>query len=100
MDWIWSERPPFIMELGQSTSIEDRMSGLFATEPLLLRRVGNARILHLFPCLLAPAHSRFRVGIPWIRHRIVVMRRRFESRALRYGQRLGVDVIRLPVEIV
>jgi hypothetical protein len=26
--------PPVIMELGQSTSIEDQMSGLFATEPL------------------------------------------------------------------
>jgi Transposase DDE domain len=31
---LLSELPPVIIELGQSISIEDKMSGLFATEPL------------------------------------------------------------------
>src|SRR5262245_35002890 len=34
MDWIWSEQPPVKMELGQSTNIEDRVVGLFATKPV------------------------------------------------------------------
>src|SRR5262249_25477794 len=33
MDWFWSEQSPVIMEWGQPTSIEDRVSDLFATEP-------------------------------------------------------------------
>jgi hypothetical protein len=58
--------------------------------------IRDAGILHLFPRLCAPTHGHFRIGVPGVGRRVVVMRSRLKPRAFWRCQRSGENVIGLP----
>src|SRR4051812_15038074 len=58
--------------------------------------VHEARVLHLFPRLIAPLHFDGRIGIVLVGRRVVVPRRRADLRAGGNLQRLVEQVVRLP----
>src|ERR1700674_2757241 len=55
---------------------------------------------HLFPTLVAPADFMGGVRIELVVHRVVVVRRAFDDRALRQLQRLGQGIAELPTEAI
>src|SRR5689334_20128003 len=70
------------------------------TQPTTRYRIEEARVLHLFPCLVAPPYVLGRVGIVLVRWRIVVPGGGDNFRAGGHVERLVEEVVRLPVEVV
>jgi hypothetical protein len=76
------------------------LSSLMRSVLRIFDGVRDPGILHLLPRLLAPAHFHFRIRVPGVGRRVVVMRGRLKPPAFGNYRRFVENVIGLPVETI